>query len=402
MHCSFCSIAAFYRLGPGRPWRTRRPESVAEEVEAVLGGEPMSSVGADYIWFAVDEFVGPKQKGDSYAGRLAKELLRRQLKLRFEFDCRADQISAELFALLKQAGLRRVYVGIESFSQEDLDCYDKKTRAASNVRALLTLKRLGIDFTYGLIAFTPDMTFERFAFNHEMAKRFGYHRLTEPLCRLKMFRGTSCGDAAGASRLIDIARHSTYADLCEVALCNYGFADDRVALLWKALSGIDEENQRIVDALIALYGDGLLDLMNFWRLCSYVNDTISAFIDDAMSLVKRRATNTQIDSLRQRHREVIEASLENVRRFRDWLARPERVRPDGFTLAINGWRLPLTEPALWPVCTPGHERDIAARVYERDRATSLLRRGLTQPRSLPSSRHSWEVPDEEPAWPHAP
>jgi radical SAM superfamily enzyme YgiQ (UPF0313 family) len=76
------------------------------------------------------------------------------LKKNFILFGRADFITenADLMPELRKAGVRAVFVGVESFRQEDLAVMQKKCRVETNVKALHILEDNDINFYAGLLA----------------------------------------------------------------------------------------------------------------------------------------------------------------------------------------------------------------------------------------------------------
>jgi radical SAM superfamily enzyme YgiQ (UPF0313 family) len=164
-NCAFCSIRAFYDQAPGPKWRTRSPERVVDEMEDLVNrfgpslsrGSPKK--GSSTLQFIDDQFVGPGEKGKAWAVQLGEELLRRKLGVPFTCSCRVNDIDPDLFGLLKEAGLTRVFIGIESGTERGLLTFNKRTTIAQNVNALATLDKLGIGYKIGFIFFDPYTTF---------------------------------------------------------------------------------------------------------------------------------------------------------------------------------------------------------------------------------------------------
>ncbi len=154
-NCSFCSIRTFYDQSPGPKWRTRSPQRVVDEME-----ELVQRFRPSLIQFIDDQFVGPGVKGKEWALQLGEEMLRRKLGVPFTCSCRVNDIDPDLFGLLKEAGLTRVFIGIESGTERGLLTFNKRTTVAQNLNALATLDKLGIGYKIGFIFFDPYTTFE--------------------------------------------------------------------------------------------------------------------------------------------------------------------------------------------------------------------------------------------------
>lgn len=190
-NCSFCDTRAFYAASPGAAWRVRSAANVADEVEMLLRNHAVECVR-----FWDDNFMGPGQRGREAAEELARELVRRGLRIPFSFECRVTDVDPDLFRLLKEAGLNRVFLGVEAANDRQLATYNKMVTVEDNRRALRVLEDLGIEVTVGMIMFDPDTTMEELNANLEFLKAvFGSwagvkKRVARPWNRLEVYAGT--------------------------------------------------------------------------------------------------------------------------------------------------------------------------------------------------------------------
>ncbi|NPV53955.1 MAG: radical SAM protein [Firmicutes bacterium] len=197
-NCSFCSIRAFYGLSPGRVWRARSPEGVLEEMMMLA-----RDFGVDDMWVVDDTFIGPGRLGRERAARIAELLIRENARgpggkpgIALRISCRADEVDRELFALLKRAGVKEVFLGIESGVQRALDIFNKGTTVEQNERAIRTLRDLDVDFSLGFILLHPYTTFEELSENLSFLRRVGYPLSRVPISptdylpRLQVLVGT--------------------------------------------------------------------------------------------------------------------------------------------------------------------------------------------------------------------
>jgi radical SAM superfamily enzyme YgiQ (UPF0313 family) len=83
--CSFCSIRAFYRLSPGKPWRMRSPKSVVDEMAALVAEHGVKS-----IIFLDHNFLGPGRLGQMRAQAIAAELVARRIAVSRSIACRPN------------------------------------------------------------------------------------------------------------------------------------------------------------------------------------------------------------------------------------------------------------------------------------------------------------------------
>ena len=189
--CNYCSIAAFYRMSKGPAWRGRSPGGILEELEELFHTHDMRRVR-----FEDANFFGPGRDGPRRVGEIAEGILSRGLDMAFRIECRAENVDEDLFRLLKKAGLKEVFVGVESAIPRALEAMKKGITLDQNIQALDVLDRLNIRAGVGFIAVEPDTTLDEFFTNlrfvvervHPMRKRTGSY--VDPLSRLQVFTGT--------------------------------------------------------------------------------------------------------------------------------------------------------------------------------------------------------------------
>lgn len=152
--CAFCSIASFYRSFKGPVWRGRDPEDLLDEIEAA-----QRIAHNEMVLLIDDTFIGPGEIGRARAFELAEAFSARNLDYVWGAACRADQVEEELFSRLHDAGLRIVFLGIESGNDQTLRVFDKDTTVETNKQAIAILRKLGIVPELGFIMFNPYTTF---------------------------------------------------------------------------------------------------------------------------------------------------------------------------------------------------------------------------------------------------
>ena len=148
--CRYCSISTFYRIPEGSIFRHRSPKNIVDEMVEI-----MKVYGKNQFAFVDDQFTGGGKRGRRFAESLADEILDRGLKVRFSIENRADTIDVPIFRKLKQAGLQRVFMGIESGYQPTLDYYRKDISVEQNMKAIRTLESLDIAMSLGFMFFNP-------------------------------------------------------------------------------------------------------------------------------------------------------------------------------------------------------------------------------------------------------
>lgn len=159
-NCAFCASPCFARVSQSARWRPRSPEDVVAEVEQLVSGVPGQLLS---IHFHDADFVGKGPKAVGRARRIAELLLERGIKAEFRFACRADTaVTAgnDFWRTWKRTGLVKVYLGLESGCDSELEMYCKGTSVAVNVQACELVKNCGLAVQIGFIMFHPYSTHE--------------------------------------------------------------------------------------------------------------------------------------------------------------------------------------------------------------------------------------------------
>jgi radical SAM superfamily enzyme YgiQ (UPF0313 family) len=111
--CSFCTATAYY----GKTVRKRSPENFVDELERNL-----TEYGVRDFLFWADTFTIDRQQ----VLGICEEMLRRNLRLRWTCNSRADSIDAELLGMMTRAGCWFVSFGIESADPKILASLGKR------------------------------------------------------------------------------------------------------------------------------------------------------------------------------------------------------------------------------------------------------------------------------------
>lgn len=152
-NCKFCSVVPFYsNFGP--KFRFRSSKNVIEEIDLLY-----NQYGIRNIFFNDANFILGKGDGYKRVINISNEILKRNLDLHFFIQCRPNDVEEELFVLLKKAGLRVVFLGVESGSQSMLDRYNKGIKVEQNLKAIEILNKLDLYVVIGFIPFDYNVTF---------------------------------------------------------------------------------------------------------------------------------------------------------------------------------------------------------------------------------------------------
>jgi radical SAM superfamily enzyme YgiQ (UPF0313 family) len=161
--CTFCYLDNFY--GEESSWRGRSPENVFNEIYDIY-----ENLEERYFYFADANFFGPGKKGKERACELANLIMDKGLNIKFGIECRSNDIEDKTIGILVRAGLKDVFLGVESGSQRSLDKFRKFIKVEDNKMAINTLRRYGIEPNYGFIMFEPDSTLADVRENYEFLK----------------------------------------------------------------------------------------------------------------------------------------------------------------------------------------------------------------------------------------
>jgi radical SAM superfamily enzyme YgiQ (UPF0313 family) len=190
--CSFCSIHMFYRSAPGKVVRTRRPAEIAREMKMLH-----EERGTSLFLFQDDDFPVFGPAWHRWTREFLAELYRHELpgKILWKINARADAIDPELFAEMRDAGMYLVYMGLESGSEQGLITLNKSLTVEQNIRAVDTLKELGILFDFGFMLLDPSSTFESILENVAFLRRIvGDGYMAAEFCRMIPYDGTPIKD----------------------------------------------------------------------------------------------------------------------------------------------------------------------------------------------------------------
>lgn len=200
-NCTFCSIRDLH--GGGFDGGISPESVIADLIE-------LDRRGIRAVSFTDDDFGGDPERTAKIA-RLIKEA---RLNIRFSISTRADHIWRERLSIkgerlddaelvdrnrrlrqimveLAEAGLERVFIGMESGSPTQLRRYGKQVSVEGNYKALEILHELGIDAVAGYIPIDPAMSLTELQENIAFLRRTGmYRKITNPLSVLRVQAGS--------------------------------------------------------------------------------------------------------------------------------------------------------------------------------------------------------------------
>ncbi|MGE5343663.1 MAG: B12-binding domain-containing radical SAM protein [Candidatus Omnitrophota bacterium] len=155
--CSFCAL---WNLGEGKLWE-RDVIRLCDEIEGLK---------EKYVFFCDDLSFSLTSKSRMEA--FCREVKRRHLRKQFYLTCRSDIVvqCPQLIEKLCDAGMKRVFLGLESHTDEGQAYWNKHNRICMNEEAIRLLHSHGVSIT-GSFLVTPDFTPEQFEALFRYAQR---------------------------------------------------------------------------------------------------------------------------------------------------------------------------------------------------------------------------------------
>lgn len=188
--CTFCSRRALRGSGFSGDMS---PKRVADDLEQ------LDKMGIHQVSFTGDDFGGDPER--TY--NIADEIIQRGTQMEWSVSTRADHIfegkntpeqNARLREIMKhctEAGLTRVFLGLESGSQSQLKRYGKQITVEENYKAIEILRELDIDVVAGYIPIDYLMTVAELRETLEFLENTGMGlKVSNPLSVLRVQSGS--------------------------------------------------------------------------------------------------------------------------------------------------------------------------------------------------------------------
>ena len=179
-NCSFCS----HHYGYNCRVRLRSPESVAQELAHVAEKYGVTEFRFEDCTFTADP---------SRVKKLCALIAEKKLPVVWNCDARADTASDGLFAAMRAAGCRRIFLGVESGSQKLLGALSaNKDLRLDQVRNAVKLARkhglrANCSFVLGLPGETRETAQETFDFALELDPDYAMFSVLSPVVGSKLF-----------------------------------------------------------------------------------------------------------------------------------------------------------------------------------------------------------------------
>lgn len=167
--CLYCAINAYYQHSEGKKFRFRTAENIINEIRYMIRENPNIKA----IGFYDDNFLVNTKENNERINKLINLIRKYNLDyIDYYITVCADDIclNSNLLILFKEVGLKRVFVGIESFVERQLKYYRKKASVNDNIKALRILKEIGLEVSLGFVPYDPYVTIDEIIKNFTVVK----------------------------------------------------------------------------------------------------------------------------------------------------------------------------------------------------------------------------------------
>ncbi|MBS3141740.1 B12-binding domain-containing radical SAM protein [Candidatus Woesearchaeota archaeon] len=228
-NCNFCTTPAMRKINPGNIYRERDPVKVVNEIE-----ELVNKYGIQFIYFNDDLYFSTLAKSRQRATRIAQELIRREVPVHYKIEIRSDSINPnedqDFIKLLRNSGLYRVFVGMESGSKNMLDYLGKRISVEDSKSFIKFMQTSGIKVNVGKILFGPHTTWDELRDSVNSFYELGLcsELLRRPNKRLEAFPGTRITS--------QLQQEGRLEDKVPYLHRNYSFKDSKIGEFDKVLA----------------------------------------------------------------------------------------------------------------------------------------------------------------------
>ena len=188
-NCSFCSIAAWHKKTGGPRFRQRAPQCIAREMATLYHEHDVRIFN-----FHDDNFFLPSQAENLARFSALRSALDREGvgQMAVQVKARPDSINEEVVLSLKELGLFRAFLGVESNAVAGLRTLGRGIRREQNHEALRILESSGIHTTFNLLMFDPETTWQDYDENVDFLE--AYARFPLNFGRVEAYTGTPLAD----------------------------------------------------------------------------------------------------------------------------------------------------------------------------------------------------------------
>ena len=220
-NCAYCCITTLHNLAPGKKFRQRNVELIADEM-----AELYRERGTRQFVFHDDNFLVPSvPHNQARIEGFDKAFKNRGMEdIALLIKCRPADANLEVLSRLKEMGLVRIFMGIESATEAGLLTLDRHQTVGQSIRALDICGELDVSAQFTIMTFNPDANLNTLRTDLDFMRRFAGNPLN--FCRAEIYEGTplekrmtALGRARGDYRAREYNMTDPVADLaCTISL----------------------------------------------------------------------------------------------------------------------------------------------------------------------------------------
>ncbi|MGN0394732.1 MAG: B12-binding domain-containing radical SAM protein [Coprococcus sp.] len=233
--CSFCTDPV---LGLKKCWRGRGVKEVAGEIKRLYQAKPFTILRFADSSFEDEDAGYYDRKTVHRSVEIAQEIIEMKLPIVFAANFRTSIYKLYTDSdmdILRKAGLSTIYLGIESFQQDELSIFQKQT--LEDIRlAIAFVKKHGFNLDIGFINIHPYSTMEGILKNAELIYEYGFSSLSHYIHRLMLVKGTKLYDKIQADGLLKES-------VTDIDYFNYEFKDSGVEELCSRVENAGRDNK---------------------------------------------------------------------------------------------------------------------------------------------------------------
>jgi len=267
-------------------------------------------------------FFAPGLRGQKYAQEFARLLIESRIDVRFMLYARANDVKEDTFKLLREAGLFRVFIGIESFSPSMLKRLRKGVTLQDNFRSIELCQQLGILIVMGFITFDHDTSLvelQETLMGLKTIRQQFPELLPEPsylFGLLEPLPNTAVYDEYWQRNLLIADKSGVWSDMFVGNLGSYNFADPYVAEVSRFIRKIASYTAKYLGERRSKIQKNLdtsaISQFQFLEETLRINNIAIDAFDNAISLALRAESNLALRAELQELAMHIQKELENA------------------------------------------------------------------------------------------
>jgi len=193
--CTFCAVGPHFNASRGLIWRGRSPEHIVSEI---LQLHRIFPDNIRYRFIDPDFFGSASTVHSERTLKLATLIQDQVPGIELYVEARVTDIRRrDVLEALKKAGLKEIYLGIESGSEKILAHMGKNASVSDTVRATQLLEDMRINYQYGYMMVTPWTEYEDVVDSLALLRTIGRVQFDKLFNELYLIPGTTLIEKVG-------------------------------------------------------------------------------------------------------------------------------------------------------------------------------------------------------------